>query len=112
LARQIGTGRTKLLVFSAQPINAEEAERVGVVARVVSPDLARAEVQRLAERISAQAPLAVAWVKQVIDRGIEAPLDAALRLEGESAAHTFATQDRHEGMHAFLEGRPPKFTGT
>lgn len=111
LARQIGSARTKLLVFSAQPVSAEEAERIGFVARVVGVDSARPEAQALAERIAAQAPLAVAWVKQVIDRGVEAPLDTALRLEGESAAHTFGTEDRTEGMRAFLEGRPPKFAG-
>ncbi|HUI38098.1 MAG TPA: enoyl-CoA hydratase-related protein [Thermoplasmata archaeon] len=111
LSRQIGTARTKLLVFSGEPITAEAAERMGIVARVVAADTARAEVAALAEGIAAKAPLAVSWVKQVIDRGAEASLDAALRLEGESAAHTFGTEDRTEGMRAFLEGRRPKFTG-
>jgi enoyl-CoA hydratase/3-hydroxyacyl-CoA dehydrogenase len=111
LSRQIGTGRTKLLVFSAEAISAEAAQDLGLVARLFPADRARGETAALAEGIAAKAPLAVAWVKQVIDRGAEASLDAALRLEGESAAHTFGTSDRTEGMQAFLEGRRPTFTG-
>ena len=111
LARQIGTGRTKLLVFSAEPVDAETAERIGFVARVYPAGEARARVTALADGIAAKAPLAIAWVKQVIDRGAEGPLPTALRLEGESAAHTFGTADRTEGMSAFLEGRKPKFAG-
>jgi enoyl-CoA hydratase/3-hydroxyacyl-CoA dehydrogenase len=111
LARQIGTARTKLLVFSAEPISSEAAEKMGFVARVLAADRARAEVAALAEGIASKAPLAVAWVKAVIDRGAALGLAEALQLEGESAARTFGTADRTEGMRAFMEGRRPKFTG-
>jgi enoyl-CoA hydratase/3-hydroxyacyl-CoA dehydrogenase len=111
LARQIGTARTKLLVFSGEPVSADAAERLGIVARVFPEATARADTEKLAQGIASKAPLAVAWVKEVIDRGAEAPLDAALHIEGASAARTFSTADRTEGMRAFLEGRPPKFTG-
>ena len=76
------------------------------------PDTARAEVQALAEQIAERAPFAMSSVKAVIDRGMDASLDAALRLEGESAGHTFWTEDRKEGMNAFLEHRKPKFNST
>ncbi|EQD34909.1 Enoyl-CoA hydratase/isomerase, partial [mine drainage metagenome] len=81
------------------------------VARVVPAGTAREATQALAEEIAARAPLGVRWVKQVIDRGMDAPLGTGLYLEGESAGHTFGTSDRTEGMRAFLERRPPKFEG-
>jgi len=111
LARLIGPGRTKYLVFTGEAVAAAEAERLGVVNRVVPATRARAEAQQLAELIASRAPLGVAWSKSVIDRGMDASLEGALRLEGESAGHTFTTADRTEGMRAFLERRRPQFQG-
>jgi enoyl-CoA hydratase len=99
------------VIYSGQPFPAEEAARLGFVAKVVPTGQGRDEVRRLAETIASRAPLALAWVKRVIDHGADAPLETALRLEGESAGYTFSTSDRTEGMQAFLERRPPKFTG-
>lgn len=111
LTRLIGRARTKYLVFTGQPVPATEAERLGFVVRTFPPERARAEAQQLAETIASRAPLAVAWAKGVIDRGMDSSLESALRLEGESAGHTFVTRDKAEGMRAFLERRPPKFEG-
>lgn len=111
LTRLIGRARTKFLVFSGQPVAATEAERLGFVVQTFPPERARAEVQQLADTIASRAPLAVAWAKGVIDRGMDSSLESALRLEGESAGHTFVTQDKAEGMRAFLARRPPKFEG-
>ncbi|EQD70470.1 Enoyl-CoA hydratase/isomerase, partial [mine drainage metagenome] len=111
LTRLIGRARTKLLTYTGVPVRAEEAARMGFVARVVPAGTAREATQALAEEIAARAPLGVRWVKQVIDRGMDAPLGTGLYLEGESAGHTFGTSDRTEGMRAFLERRPPKFEG-
>ncbi|HUI38913.1 MAG TPA: enoyl-CoA hydratase-related protein [Thermoplasmata archaeon] len=111
LTRLIGPARTKLLVYTAEPVSAEEAERLGFVARVLPEAGAREEADRMARQIAERAPLALSWVKSVINRGADATLDAALRLEGESAGHTFGTADRLEGMRAFREKRPPKFEG-
>ncbi len=111
LTRLIGRARTKLLVFTAEGVDATEAARLGFVARVLPAESAREDVQALATTIASRAPLALAWAKSVINRGADASLDAALRLEGESAGHTFATADRAEGMAAFRERRPPKFEG-
>jgi enoyl-CoA hydratase/3-hydroxyacyl-CoA dehydrogenase len=111
LSRIIGRSRTKLLTYTGVPVSASEAERMGFVARVVPSATAREEAQKLAELIAGRAPLGVRWVKKVIDRGMDASLESALYLEGTSAGQTFATHDRHEGMRAFLERRPPKFTG-
>ncbi len=111
LTRLIGRSRTKLLTYTGVPVSAEEAYRLGFVARVLPAGTAREETQALAELIASRAPLGVRWVKQVIDRGLDAPLAAGLHLEGESAGHTFGTADRKEGMRAFLERRKPQFEG-
>jgi enoyl-CoA hydratase/3-hydroxyacyl-CoA dehydrogenase len=111
LTRLIGRARTKFLVFTGVPVSAEEAARLGFVVRVYPADRIREEVGALAGTIAERAPLAVAWAKAVVNRGADATLDTALRLEGESAGHTFGTSDRTEGMNAFLERRRPKFEG-
>jgi enoyl-CoA hydratase / 3-hydroxyacyl-CoA dehydrogenase len=111
LTRIIGRAKTKLLTYSGVPVTAEEAFRLGFVAKVVPAASARDEVSAIAEMIASRAPLGVQWVKQVIDRGMDAPLSSALHIEAESAGHTFGTQDRLEGMRAFLERRKPEFKG-
>jgi enoyl-CoA hydratase / 3-hydroxyacyl-CoA dehydrogenase len=111
LTRLIGPANTKWLTYTGVPVSAEEAYRLGFVAKLVPAASARDDVQALAELIASRAPLAVRWVKQVIDRGLDASLQSALHLEAESAGRTFATQDRTEGMRAFLEKRKPKFEG-
>ena len=111
LSRLIGRANAKLLVFSGTPVSAEEAFRLGFVAKVVPKETAREDAEALARTIASRAPLGVRWVKQVIDDGGELPLDAALRLEGDSAGRTFSTADRTEGMRAFLERRRPEFRG-
>lgn len=111
LTRLIGRAKTKHLTYTGVPVTAEEAFRLGFVAKVVPAATAREEVGAIAELITTRAPLGVQWVKQVIDRGMDAPLASALHIEAESAGHTFGTEDRLEGMRAFLERRKPEFKG-
>jgi len=111
LSRLIGRAKTKLLTYTGEPVSAEEAYRMGFVAKVVPADRAREQVDAIAETIASRAPLGVQWAKRVIDRGLDASLASALYLEAESAGHTFATDDRREGMRAFLERRKPEFKG-
>jgi enoyl-CoA hydratase len=111
LTRIIGRAKSKLMVYTGTPVSAEEAARLGFVARVFPAGRAREETQALAETIASRAPLGVRWAKRVIDEGMDASLDAALYIEAESAGHTFGTWDRTEGMRAFLERRQPKFEG-
>ncbi len=92
-------------------MGAEEALRLGFVVRTFPADRAREETQALAAQIASRAPLALSWVKSVVNHATEGPLEGALRLEGESAAHTFGTSDRTEGMAAFQERRAAKFEG-
>ncbi len=111
LTRLIGRAKTKLLTYTGVPVSAEEAYRLGFVVKVVPAASARAEVQGLAETIASRAPLAVRWVKKVVDQGLDASLPGALHLEAVSAGQTFSTADRTEGMRAFLERRKPNFEG-
>jgi enoyl-CoA hydratase / 3-hydroxyacyl-CoA dehydrogenase len=111
LTRLIGRARTKYLTYTGVPVSADEALRLGFVLQVYPAGTAREEAQALAELIASRAPLGVRWIKQVIDRGLDASLASALHLEGESAGHTFGTSDRTEGMRAFLERRKPRFEG-
>jgi enoyl-CoA hydratase / 3-hydroxyacyl-CoA dehydrogenase len=112
LTRLIGRAHAKYVVFTGrEDISAEEAFALGIVTRLVPADEVRAEVARLAQLIADRAPLGVQWAKSVINRAVDSPMDSALRLEGESAGHTFATRDRTEGMRAFLERRKPQFEG-
>lgn len=111
LTRLIGRARAKYLIYTGARVSAEEGYRLGFVTRVVPAGTAREEVATIAETIAGNAPLAVRWVKQVVDRGMDASTASALHLEAESAGHTFSTADRTEGMRAFLERRPPKFEG-
>ena len=111
LTRLIGRARTKFLVYTGTRVSAEEGYRLGFVTKVVPTGTGRAEVAAIAQTIAGNAPLAVRWVKQVIDRGLDASSASALHIEAESAGHTFATADRSEGMRAFLERRKPKFEG-
>ncbi|MGA7923103.1 MAG: enoyl-CoA hydratase-related protein [Thermoplasmata archaeon] len=111
LTRLIGPARAKLLILTGTPVDTAEAARLGFVARVLPSETARVDAQQIAHTIAERAPLGVQWAKSVIRRGMDASLDTALRLEGESAGHTFGTSDRTEGMSAFLEKRKPKFEG-
>jgi enoyl-CoA hydratase / 3-hydroxyacyl-CoA dehydrogenase len=111
LTRTIGRSATKYLVYTGEAIPAAEAARLGVVVRLLPSATGRAEMAELARLIASRAPLALAWVKRVINRGMDGSLEVSLRLEGESAGYTFATEDRTEGMRAFLERRPPRFQG-
>ena len=92
-------------------MSAGEASRLGFVVAVYPAATAREDTDRLAELIATRAPLALSSSKRLIDLGMDAPLASALRLEGESAGYTFATEDKAEGMGAFLAKRPPKFRG-
>jgi enoyl-CoA hydratase / 3-hydroxyacyl-CoA dehydrogenase len=111
LSRLIGQANAKLLVYTGETVSAEEAHRLGFVAKLVPAERAREEAEVLARTIASRAPLGVQWVKQVIDRGAETSREDALQLEGDSAGRTFSTADRTEGMRAFLERRKPEFRG-
>ncbi|MGX6961960.1 enoyl-CoA hydratase-related protein [Vagococcus xieshaowenii] len=109
LARLVGTGMAKELIFTGNIIDAKEAHRIGLLNRVVPAEELLIEAQNLANQIRKNAPLAVELSKEVIDRGLEMPIEHGLRLEAEVFGSLFSTDDQTEGMDAFLNRRKAAF---
>ncbi|HTE55432.1 MAG TPA: enoyl-CoA hydratase-related protein [Kofleriaceae bacterium] len=111
LTRLLGVSRAKELVMTGRRIDARRALEIGLVSRVVPAAELRAAAEELAGELSACAPLSVSMAKQAIDQGVGLPLDQALALERRCYEVTLASEDRNEGLRAFAEKRPPRFTG-
>lgn len=110
LARLCGRGFASQLVLTGEMITADEAMRVSLLNRVVET---RTELipaaEELAAKINANAPMAVKFSLEVIDRGLEMPQEEALHLEATLFGLLCATEDMREGTRAFLDKRPPQF---
>ena len=105
LARLIGPGMAKQLIYSARNIKADEALRIGLVNAVYPAEDLMAAAEKLAETIARNAPIAVRACKQAINEGLEKPMDEAIVLEEKLFGSCFETEDQKEGMGAFLEKR-------
>lgn len=111
LPRAVGRAQALRLLLTGEVIDAAEALRIGLVSEVVpAGDLAGA-ARAVAETIVSRGPLATRFAKEAIMRGVEAPLQEALRLELELTVLLQTTADRAEGVDAFVERRDPEFTG-
>ena len=111
LPRLIGWGKAKELIYTGKIIDAAEAERINLVDKVVPPEKLGEEVNQLAETIASKSSLIIKLVKKVINRGMYTDLAAGLAYEKANFALCFATEDRKEGVTAFLEKRKPQFKG-
>jgi enoyl-CoA hydratase/carnithine racemase len=111
LARLIGRGRALELLASGRTVTPAEAERLGMVDRLVAAAGFDQAVATLAGDLAAGAPLAVAAITRVVNDGLERPLDDALDRDLDELSALFASADAREGMTAALERRPPRFTG-
>ncbi|HVL86448.1 MAG TPA: enoyl-CoA hydratase-related protein [Candidatus Thermoplasmatota archaeon] len=111
LPRLVGRHVAKELILSGDTFDARRAAEIRLVNRVVPHARLLDEALALARRIAQNAPYAVRLAKAAVNRGADLPLDAALALELESVTTTFATEDRTEGMRAFLEKRKPEWKG-
>ena len=112
LARLIGRGYAKQLMYAATNIKADEALRIGLVNQVVPQAELMDTVMKIAGKIAANAPIAVRACKEALNRGIETDTDAALVIEEKLFGECFETHDQVEGMTAFIEKRKEKnFTG-
>ncbi len=111
LSRLIGKGRAKELIFTGDMVSAQEAFRIGLANKVVAAEDLLTEAHGMAAKIAAKGPVAVRFAKEAIDSGLEMDLDRAGRFEADLFGLCFATEDQKEGMQAFLDKRPAKFTG-
>ena len=111
LPRLIGRGKASEMILLGEELDAQAALACGLVSALVpSADLA-AHGRALAERIAAQGPIAVRYAKESMLRGLDMPLEQALRYETDLTVILQTTADRAEGVRAFIEKRPPQFEG-
>lgn len=111
LARAIGRNQAKFLCMTGDRIKATEALQLGLVQKVIPHDELLTEAKTLAEQLVKKAPLALHFIKKSIHNGTEVDLKNGLRLEASYFGLSFNSQDRLEGMDAFLAKRPPQFKG-
>ena len=111
LPRLLPKAVAKQLLLTGEPLTAHDAHRLGLVNEVVEPGAALDAAVSLAARLAMLAPLALAAAKRLVDDGASMPLASAVALERETVAMLFGTEDRVEGVRAFVEKRPPVFRG-
>lgn len=111
LPRLVGKGMAKKLIYSAQMIDAKEAYRIGLVQEVVEADKLMEEAEKLAKTIMSKAPVAIKMAKVAINNGLNTDLKTGVQFEAEAYTSTFVSEDRVEGMEAFVEKRDAKFNG-
>ena len=112
LPRAIGVAAALRLILTGEMIEAAEAHRLGIVSEVCAAAELMPRALALAELIASKSPVAVASAKQATRAALSLPLDEGLRLERSLFAICFASQDKIEGVKAFLEKRTPEFPGT
>ncbi len=111
LPRLIGRARAAEMILLGEPMTASAALACGLVNHIAPAAGARAAAERLAQAIAARGPIAVRYAKEAILRGLDMPLEQALRYETDLTVILQTTHDRAEGVRAFIEKRPPRFEG-
>jgi enoyl-CoA hydratase len=112
LPRLIGRSGALKLLLTGETISAQEALRIGLVDEIVSLDHLHNRGRELARTIAAMAPLAITGCLEAVYKGAERSLDAALSIESSIFGRLSASADKSEGTSAFLEKRPPVWTGS
>ena len=111
LARLVGEGRAKELIYTANIINAQEAWRIGLVNHVYPAETLMEEAEKMAMKIMGNAPLAVRFSKSAINKGLQTDIDTGLAIEADLFGLCFTTQDQKTGMGAFLRKEKPEYKG-
>lgn len=109
LARLVGLGRAKELIFTGGHIDAEEAYRIGLVNKVTEKENLMEETYKIADKIKSNSRIAIKYAKESINRGTETDIETGIAFESNVFGLCFATEDQEEGMGAFLDKRHPKF---
>ena len=103
LARLVGAGIAKEMIYTARNIKADRAAQIGLVNKVVAAEELSATVMKMAQGIAKNAPIAVAYAKKAINNGLQTDIDSGLAIEVEEFSNCFATEDQTYGMTCFLE---------
>ena len=105
----VGEGWAKKMILCGERINAETAERIGLVEEVVATGEAKGRALQLAEQVAQQSPIAVTYCKELIHQARDNAVGDALPYERQKFVDLFATEDQAEGVNAFLEKRAPQW---
>jgi enoyl-CoA hydratase len=111
LARIIGRGKALELILLSQTIDAEEALKIGLVSKVVAPETLSTEVEEMAKAMTTKAPIALRYIKEAVNKGLDQTLEQGLRLEADLYFLLHTTSDRNEGIRSFQQKRTPEFKG-
>ncbi len=111
LPRIIGKGKALELVLTGDIIDAEEAQKIGLVSQVFPREKLAAEAESLARSVATKAPMSLRYIKEAVNKGLDLTLEQGLRLEADLYFLLHTTDDRTEGITAFLEKRKPQFKG-
>lgn len=111
LPRLVGRGKALEMILTGDPIDAEEAYRVGLVNRVVSPEELLPAARNVAVKLAGHAPIAIRYAREAVVKGLDMTFDQGLHLEMDLSVLLQTTEDRAEGIRAFKEKRPPRFEG-
>lgn len=109
LPRIVGEGKAKELIYTCDMVKADEALRIGLVNKVVPLESLMEEAKAMANKIIANAPIAVKLCKDAINRGTQVDMDKAIVIEAEDFGKCFLSEDQKEGMNAFMERREKNF---
>jgi enoyl-CoA hydratase len=111
LSRLVGKGKALEMILTGEMIDAQEAQRIGLVNKIVSPDKLMPVAMDMAKEMASKGPIALRYAKEAIYKGMDMTLEQGLRLEADLYLLIHTTKDRTEGIKAFQEKRIPKFKG-
>ena len=109
LPRLVGAGIAKELLYRGDPIGAEEAYRLGLANKVVPAGTTLAAAQQMGQTIAGMSGVALRYIKEAVNRGLDTTLDTGLQIEADLFAKVFQTEDVREGVEAFINKRKPNF---
>jgi enoyl-CoA hydratase/carnithine racemase len=111
LSRTIGKGKTLEMILTGELIDAQEANRIGLISRIVPAEEVITTVMRLAMDMASKSPISLEYCKEAIAKGMDLTLEQGLRLEADLYFLMHTTRDREQGIKAFREKRKPEFKG-